>query len=127
MSVSVFTARCYASAVLAVAMCLSVRPSVCLSVCLSVWPHGWDASNSFSAVAECLVVVNTHQESVAVIFDLRANASWDSELLLLCYLGARRPYVIVAANVPVQLGLWVHPALTDDTAVAVVVIIPVQR
>ena len=31
----VFTARCYASAVLAVivSVCLSVRPSVCLSVC----------------------------------------------------------------------------------------------
>ena len=28
----VFTARCYASAVLAMALCLSVRPSVCLSV-----------------------------------------------------------------------------------------------
>ena len=31
----VFTARRYASAVLAVIVCLSVRPSVCLSVCLS--------------------------------------------------------------------------------------------
>jgi len=30
-----FTARCYASVVLAMALCLSVRPSVCLSVCLS--------------------------------------------------------------------------------------------
>ena len=29
---SIFTARCYASAVLAMALCLSVRPSVCLSV-----------------------------------------------------------------------------------------------
>ena len=28
----VFTARCYASAVLAMALCLSVRPSVCPSV-----------------------------------------------------------------------------------------------
>ena len=27
-----FTARCYASVVLAMALCLSVRPSVCLSV-----------------------------------------------------------------------------------------------
>ena len=34
-SAFVFTARRYASAVLAVIMCLSVRPSVCLSVCLS--------------------------------------------------------------------------------------------
>ena len=33
-----FTARRYASAVLAVIVCLSVRPSVCLSVCLSVCP-----------------------------------------------------------------------------------------
>jgi len=29
---TVFTARCYASAVLAMGLCLSVRPSVCLSV-----------------------------------------------------------------------------------------------
>ena len=29
---SIFTARCYASAVLAMALCLSVRLSVCLSV-----------------------------------------------------------------------------------------------
>ena len=29
----IFTARCHASAVLAMALCLSVRPSVCLSVC----------------------------------------------------------------------------------------------
>ena len=34
----VFIARCYASAVLAMALCLSVRPSVRLSVCLSVCP-----------------------------------------------------------------------------------------
>jgi len=34
----VFTARCYASAVLAMALCPSVRLSVCLSVCLSVRP-----------------------------------------------------------------------------------------
>ena len=33
---TVFTARRYASAVLAVIVCLSVRPSVRLSVCLSV-------------------------------------------------------------------------------------------
>jgi len=33
-SATVFTARCYASAVLAMALC----PSVCLSVCLSVCP-----------------------------------------------------------------------------------------
>jgi len=33
-----FTARRYASAVLAVIVCLSVRPSVCLSVCPSVRP-----------------------------------------------------------------------------------------
>ena len=33
---AVFTARCYASAVLAMALCLSIRPSVCLSVCPSV-------------------------------------------------------------------------------------------
>ena len=33
---ALFTARCYASATLAMAMCPSVRPSVCLSVCLSV-------------------------------------------------------------------------------------------
>ena len=93
-----------------------------------IYHHGCDASNSFSAVAECLVVVNTHQESVCTsIFGLRAKDSWDCALLLLCYLGARRPYVIVAANVPVQRGLWVHPALTDDTAVAIVVIISVQR
>jgi len=32
----VFIARCYASAVLAIGLCLSVRPSVCLSVCPSV-------------------------------------------------------------------------------------------
>ena len=31
----IFTARCYASAVLAMAPCLCVRPSVCLSVCQS--------------------------------------------------------------------------------------------
>ena len=31
----VFTARCYASAVLAMALCLSVRLYVCLSVCPS--------------------------------------------------------------------------------------------
>jgi len=62
-------------------------------------------SNSFSAVAECLVVVNTHQESVcSSIFGLRARDSWDYALLLLCYLGAGWPYVIVAANVPVQRG-----------------------
>jgi len=33
-----FTARCYSSAVLAMALCPSVRPSVRLSVCLSVRP-----------------------------------------------------------------------------------------
>ena len=71
-----------------------------------IYHHGCDAFNSFSAVAECLVVVNTHQESVCTsIFGLGAKDSWDSELLLLCCLGARRPYVIVAANVPVQRGL----------------------
>jgi len=32
---AIFTAQCYASAVLAMALCLSVRPSVCLSVCPS--------------------------------------------------------------------------------------------
>ena len=32
----IFTARCYASAVLAMVLCPSVCPSVCLSVCLSV-------------------------------------------------------------------------------------------
>ena len=32
----IFTARRYASALLAVIVCPSVRPSVCLSVCLSV-------------------------------------------------------------------------------------------
>ena len=31
----IFTARCYASAVLAMGLCLSVSVSVCLSVCLS--------------------------------------------------------------------------------------------
>jgi len=35
LSVYILTARCYASAVLATALCLSVRLSVCLSVCLS--------------------------------------------------------------------------------------------
>ena len=34
-AVNVLTARCYASAVLAMALCRSVRPSVCLSVCPS--------------------------------------------------------------------------------------------
>ena len=95
---------------------------------MAIYHHGGDASNSFSAVAEYLAVINTHQESVcSSIFSLRAKDSWDCALLLLCCLGARRPYVIVAANVRVQRGLWVHPALTDDTAVDIVVIIPVQR
>jgi len=68
--------------------------------------HGCDASNSFPAVAECLVVVNTHQESVcSSIFGLRAKDSCDCALLLLCCLGAGWPYVVVAANIPVQRGL----------------------
>ena len=54
--------------------------------------------------ADLYVIINTHQENV--FFDLRANASWYSELLLLCYLGAGWPYVIVAANVPVQRELY---------------------
>ena len=63
-------------------------------------------SISFSAVAAYLAIINTHQESVcSSIFSLRAKDSWDCALLLLCCLGARRPYVIVAANVRVQRGL----------------------
>jgi len=71
--------------------------------------NGWDASNSFSAVAEYLVIINTHQENKCVlrssVFERKSVGSWDCALLLLCCLGARRPYVIVAANVPVQRGL----------------------
>ena len=83
-------------------------------------------SISFSAVAAYLAII-IYSSGKCVFFDLRAKDSWDCALLLLCCFGARRPYVIVAANLPVQRGLWVYPALTNDTAVAVVVIIPVQR
>ena len=59
-----------------------------------IYHHVCDASNSFSAVAECFVVVNTHQESVcSSIFGLRARDSWDYALLLLCCLGAGSSYL----------------------------------